>query len=149
MDVNCLFIVSKNNRSKLLRLILTVIPPLLLAKLIGALIPYPVMAVLMIAWVMLFGWFLIMRPNQYIDVYENSLLYKNTLTAKEKMISFAEIRDAYYSGFFLFRYLVLTDITGKPIVRLEADMENMDRFTAFLREKHIDVKESKERTQQL
>ena len=143
---DCLFLVKKNEKSKILRFLLSLFPGILLAELLGRTLSNYATIALIAGWPMLFGWFLVMRPNQVLEVHDAFLLHKNLLTNKEKTISYAEIRDAGFRGFFLFRYLILSDDSGKPLVRLEADMENLDRLVSFLREKHITVNETKERT---
>ena len=140
------FLVRINNNHKLLRLFLVLLPYPVLMKLLAAHFSFLVTTVLAMTWVMFSGWLLVFHPNQQIEVYADHLLYKSFLISKEKSISFAEIRNAYFIGFFFLRYLVLADNLGKPILRLESDMENLDRFTAYLREKQIVVKESRERT---
>ena len=109
-----LFLVERNKKSKLLRLILTLFPGVLLSSLLGEHLSYFTDIALFTVAPCLLGWFLVFRPAHYLEVHEDRLVHKNMLNNKEKSIAFAEIRGAYYRGFSLFRYLILSTTPKSP-----------------------------------
>ena len=133
------FFVLKNEHTKVYRVMLCVFPGVVLAGLLRNSLPYPAILALILLWPVLTGWTLAFRPNQTLQVSGERLLHKNLLSQKEKAFRLLEIREARFSGFSLLRYLILTGEDGKPIVRLEADMENMDRLVRYLKENNIPV----------
>ncbi len=138
-------LVSRNEKRKLIRLLVCLAPGILLAKLLSPVLSRLAVNALLLLWPVLSGWLLMFIPLHTVEVRERQLLYRQAIISKEKTIPYAEIREAHCVGASLLRYLVLTDDEGKAIIRLEADMNNLDRLVDTLKEKHIPVNDKKER----